>query len=229
MPESIKDGIQSLGIRRRARGKRAGRGEQHRILVIISARDATPKSEHCIPPCYEGLPALRPNTGDFMNEDGGHLTTTNPSTTSPGVLAASADNDIQSNLIRLKIARDAIIKDCPVNFATLNNKIEDVSTLMADQNLHVLALTETWREDSECAPIKRLRCMGLNVLEAARPIKSQTSRNSVKFTKHSGIVVVSKQGFALTQIKLKFKTMTFEYICVKVYSKGSSQMLAVIY
>ena len=27
----------------------------------------------------------------------------------------------------------------------------------------------------------------------------------------------------------KFKTTTFEYICVKVYSKGSSQMLAVIY
>ena len=116
------------------------------------------------------------DTRNFMNEVGGHLTTTNPSTTTNGVLAASADNDIKSNLIRVKIARHAIITDCPVNFATLtirsiNNKIDDFSTLMTDQNLHVWALTETWHEDSECVPIKRLRCMGLNILiEVARSI-----------------------------------------------------------
>ena len=56
-----------------------------------------------------------------------------------------------------------------LNIRSVNNKIEDVRQLMIDRKLNILALTETWHEDSDCSTIKRLRSLGINVIETASP------------------------------------------------------------
>ena len=135
--------------------------------------------------------------------------------------------------VRVQIARHAIINVKSARFATfnirsMNNKVDDVYNLMKDYELDVMALTESWHEDSDCVPIRRLRCMDFKVVEAARP-KIQKKQNSVNYVNHGGVVLVSKKGLALSQIPLKLKITTFEYLCVKIYSKGSSQILLVVY
>ena len=100
---------------------------------------------------------------------------------------------------------------------------------MTQSRLDVIALTETWHEDSDCVPIKRLRSMGLNVLEVARPTFDQPKRDSVGFINHGGVAVVARTGVALSKISLNVKATTFEYVCTKIYIKGSSRLLVVIY
>ena len=46
---------------------------------------------------------------------------------------------------------------------SIRKKINDVDDLVQDRLVHVLAVTETWHEDSDCITIKRLRSLGYNV------------------------------------------------------------------
>src|SRR6218665_3978118 len=71
---------------------------------------------------------------------------------------------------RHAIQRSRLTRFGCLNVRSVNNKIDDVRLLMQEEKLYVLALTETWYEDSDCTTIKRLRGLGLNVLETARPI-----------------------------------------------------------
>ena len=55
------------------------------------------------------------------------------------------------------------------NARSANNKIEAISDMMTDFQLHVLAITETWHTNSDCFSIKLLRGREYYVVEVARP------------------------------------------------------------
>lgn len=61
-----------------------------------------------------------------------------------------------------------------LNIRSVNNKTENVPDLFEEHRLNLLILTETWHEDADSVAIKRLRNMGLNVIEAARAIPTNT-------------------------------------------------------
>ena len=75
----------------------------------------------------------------------------------------------------------------------------------------MLALTEIWHEDSDCATIKRLRGL-LNVLETTRPIDDRRRQANAKFVNNGGIAIVESQSVALSKIELRQKTTAFEYM-----------------
>ena len=62
---------------------------------------------------------------------------------------------------------------------SVNSKTDDVRDIVDTQHLDVIALTETLHEDVDCVPIKRLRGLGLNVIEAARKIPASTRKNKL--------------------------------------------------
>jgi len=130
---------------------------------------------------------------------------------------------------RHAIQRSRLTRFGCLNIRSVNNKIDDVRLLMQEEKLHVLALTETWHEDSDCTTIKRLRGLGLNVLETARPIDDKRRQAKAKFVNHGGIAIVATQGVALSKIELRQKTTTFEYMCCRTTSGGSSHILVVVY
>ena len=74
---------------------------------------------------------------------------------------------------------------------------------MQEEKLYVLALTETWYENSDCTTIKRLRGLGLNVLETSRPIDDKRRQAKAKFVNHGGIAIVATQGVAVSKIELR--------------------------
>ena len=116
-----------------------------------------------------------------------------------------------------------------LNIQSVNNKIDDIQEIMDTHQFDVLALTETWHEDSNCVPIKRLRSMRFNVLEAARPITTVKTRNKVAFVNHGGIAVLSRPGIAVANVKMVFSASSFEYLCCRIISKGASTILATVY
>ena len=90
--------------------------------------------------------------------------------------------------------------------------------------LKLLVLTETWHENSDCTTIKRLRTLGLNVIEAARSIP-----DDIKVVNHGGIAVVSKPGIRVTKISVKLSVSRLEYMCCCITSSGASTIFVVIY
>ena len=52
---------------------------------------------------------------------------------------------------------------------SVNNKVDDVLEVLRTYNHHIISLSETWHENSEYVTITRLRRLGFDVLEVARP------------------------------------------------------------
>ena len=110
-------------------------------------------------------------------------------------------------------------------------KTDDVRELYQTHHLDVLALNETWHEDVNCVAIKRLQTLGLNVIDAARPISSIPSkRDTISYVNHGEVTIVSQCcGVSIAKINVMLKVSTFEYLCFRVTSKGAFIILATIY
>lgn len=52
--------------------------------------------------------------------------------------------------------------------------MENTLELFDDYHLNILALTETWQEDSDSVAIERFRSLELSVIEQARVIRDQS-------------------------------------------------------
>ena len=105
-----------------------------------------------------------------------------------------------------------------LNIRSLHNKLDNVLELRRDHGVDVLLLVETWHDpDSSC--ISRLRQIGFNVAEQARP-RSAASNHSVSLN-HGGVVIVSPASIPLSPIPVSSKPSTFEFLCVRVCSRSS--------
>ena len=99
----------------------------------------------------------------------------------------------------------------------MNNKIEAIDTLLHDSNADmILSLTETWHEDSASVAIGRLRALGYNVVEEARKIEDAVDRNTVSYTNHGGVVILSKMNFRLVKRLTIGNITTFEHVCCEI-------------
>jgi len=78
-----------------------------------------------------------------------------------------------------------------LNIRSLRNKIDAVDELICANGLDLLALTETWHEDSNCITIGRLRELHYSVMEEARLIPSSSDRDTLEFINHGGVALLS--------------------------------------
>ena len=99
---------------------------------------------------------------------------------------------------------------------------------MSKHRLHVLALTKTWHEDSDCATVKRTRSLGYNLIEEARTIPPTNKRNNIQFVNHGGIAIISKPGTKVAKVNLMVKVSAFEHLCDRITLDVSS-LFVVIY
>ena len=126
-----------------------------------------------------------------------------------------------------------------LNFATLNirslkNKVDGVRDLLIDRpvdavsdcdNIGILCLTETWHENIDDVPLRRLRTSGLQVLERARPMSSPSAANSLSYTNHGGVAIVASTRVKLTKVSPSFDPQTFELLCARVTSCGQRRVV----
>ena len=91
--------------------------------------------------------------------------------------------------------------------------------LFQTHQLDVLALHEIRHEGADCVAITRLRTLGLNVIDAARPISSKAKRDAVSYVDHGGIAIASRRrGVSIAKVNVTLKVSTFEYLCCRVTS-----------
>ena len=80
---------------------------------------------------------------------------------------------ISQSLTRLHVDRHSaqtglkLVFGC-LNVRSLTNKVDDLRTLLQEQSIDVMLLTETWH-DADSISIRRFRTEGFNVIEHARP------------------------------------------------------------
>ena len=115
-----------------------------------------------------------------------------------------------------------------LNIRSVNNKTDDVRDIIDTHHLDVIVLTKSWHEDADCVPIKRLRKLGLNVVEVARVILVGTKKENVRYVNHGSIAVASRLGVVITRVVVALKICTFEHLCVRIILNGA-YILATIY
>lgn len=75
-----------------------------------------------------------------------------------------------------------------LNISSINNKLDNVEDLLNDYQLNHLNLTKKRHENTDCVVIKRLRSLGLNVIDAMRPISNSTRQDNIDLVNHGGIM-----------------------------------------
>ena len=174
IPAAMAEFVQALGLRRRARGCRAGRNIQRSIGPIISSRDseypgpAKQRSKHqhtAVTPILAGIPrqpsSHRPRTtaADSMNES--HVTKT--STISPSHHSTTSERTSnEANLVRPVIQRHLNTSHIALIFGTYNarsirnlERADAVRQLRTEKAIDVLFLTETWHETTDDVSLRR--------------------------------------------------------------------------
>ena len=123
-----------------------------------------------------------------------------------------------------------------LNFATFNvrslrNKVDATRDLLLDQRrpIDIICLTETWHEDTDDAPIRRLCADGFQVLERARPVAATAATNTINYTNHGGVAIVAPTRVKISKLSPKFEPQTFELLCARISSCGASCLVAVVY
>jgi hypothetical protein len=113
-----------------------------------------------------------------------------------------------------------------LNVRSLRNKVDAVDDLMPSAGLDVLGVTESWHEDSSCVCIDRLRSLGYDIIETARPVPDGARSESIDFSKHGGVVILAKSGLRLTKLDSLGNYTTFEHVCV--ISRGEQFVMLLI-
>ena len=108
-----------------------------------------------------------------------------------------------------------------LNVRSLNNKVDVIKPLRIDVGTDVLCLTETWLEVGDAIPNRRLSCEGPQVVERARPLPTNVKLDNIGFTNHGAIVAPNNQ-YVLSP-------STFEHLCVRITSRGSSCVVLLVY
>ena len=113
------------------------------------------------------------------------------------------------------------------NARSANNKIDAISDMMTDFQLHVLAITETWHENSDCVPIKQLLGRGYHVVKVARP--PAMNQDDIQWINHGVVALIGASGTRLAKFELNQKLNSFEHLCCRVTSRDKSFTMVVVY
>jgi hypothetical protein len=84
-----------------------------------------------------------------------------------------------------------------LNVQSINNKSATIHSLISDNSIDILALTETWHISATDLPLRRAAPGGYKIVDAPRPGYSADSGSN-----HGGIAVVFRDIFVLRTIAL---------------------------
>jgi hypothetical protein len=121
---------------------------------------------------------------------------------------------IQANIVR----KHEQLSCGLINIRSLRNKLDIVDELIKDNKINIMAVTETWHEDSQCVTIGRLRA-SYSVIEEARRKPDSDNLDTINYVNHGGVALVADSRMQLLKLSLKISTSTFEYVCGRICLK----------
>jgi exonuclease III len=133
------------------------------------------------------------------------------------------------SMLRVHVDRHSFRRGAQLSFGCLNvqslsNKLDDLLDVQRDKQIDVMLLVETWH-DSDSVSLRRLRVDGFQVVDRPRP----RARDDTMATNHGGVAAVAASGVRLSTLDLGARPATFEFLCVRVTSRSSACVVAVVY
>jgi exonuclease III len=127
-------------------------------------------------------------------------------------------------------------RKCPsgLNIATLNvrsinNKSACVTDFISSRNIDVLALQETWHENSESLTLLRAVPAGYSIVEAARSAKSNDAMNahsgSMRESVGGGVAIIYRAELKMKKINTLPIMRTCEYVCCRFGSANCGDII----
>ena len=139
-----------------------------------------------------------------------------------------------SALVVPVLCRHTTAASCDLRCATLNirsltNKVNDVEMLWRECQLDLMCLTETWHEDADDVPLRRLRAGDLQVVEQAHPVLPKAKVDDTHFQNYGGVALIASSAVRLTVLTPPLQSNTFELLCVRIVVGGKACIVAIVY
>ena len=103
-----------------------------------------------------------------------------------------------------------------VNARSAGNKSAILCRTIADEQLDILVITETWHECSGSTVLKNVTPPGYQCIDAARPIPLDARTDTVDFQNYGGLAFIHRQNVKFQKRSFDATVTTFEYLCVYV-------------
>ena len=115
-----------------------------------------------------------------------------------------------------------------LNARSIRNKTAALTLSIADNDLDILAITETWCESSDDVGLKRITPDGYACLDCPREA-SAASHAGHRGGAYGGVALIYRNNFRSRKVKFDFEPKTFEYLTVMFTLSGVHTLVAVIY
>ena len=99
-----------------------------------------------------------------------------------------------------------------VNARSVGNKAATLCSAIADGQLDIIVITETWHERTESTALKRATPPGYAYLEAARPLPPGVRTDTVNLQQHGGLAFIHRQAVRFQKRMFDVDATTFEYL-----------------
>ena len=116
-----------------------------------------------------------------------------------------------------------------INARSVSNKAATLCRTLVDEQLDILAVTETWHENATSVSLKRIAPPGFHFIEAARPIPRDARSDNIEFRNHGGLAFVLRDSIKINKREFDVNVSTFEYLCGYVTSADGQFMLFGVY
>lgn len=101
------------------------------------------------------------------------------------------------------------------NVRSINNKSATISDLISDYHLDVLALQETWHENTDSLSLRFAVPSGYNVVEAAR--NGKTDINEMKMNSvGGGVAIIYREQYKCHKVVSLPSVKSFEFVCCRL-------------
>ena len=96
-----------------------------------------------------------------------------------------------------------------INARSVSNKAGTLCRTLADEQLDILAVTETWHENARSVALRRIAPPGFHFIEAARPIRPDARSDNVEFRNHGGLALVLRDSIKVHKRELERQRVHF--------------------
>ena len=114
-----------------------------------------------------------------------------------------------------------------LNARSVNRKSATITDIIASSNLDVLAIQETWHENSESLTLHRAIPPGYSVVEKAREAKV-TINLRARVSTGGGVAIIYRSEFKCKKLLTSSSYKTFEYVCCRLTASGSGSDVVIV-
>jgi len=100
-----------------------------------------------------------------------------------------------------------------LNACSVGNKSSTLSRLIVDEQLDVLAITETWHERSESTVLRRPTSPRYRCIDTARPLPLGANVDTLGHRNYGSLAFIQRQSAMLQKKNLDASPTTFEFLC----------------